>query len=73
MNKIVGAILCLCAAILFSARYISAAVYMSGVSAVGNGFFQDGLNYVGPALLIAAVISLIAGVVFIIYGSIKEK
>ena len=45
MNKRgVGAIFCLIASILFSARYIAAAIFMSGVLSWDAGLFQADLN-----------------------------
>lgn len=47
-NKIVGAIFCFMSAILISARYISAAIFMSGVVSWDATLFAAGLEYVGP-------------------------
>jgi len=38
---------CLIAAILYSARYVSAAIYMSNVSSWGRDMFETALRYVG--------------------------
>ena len=47
-NKIVGAIFCFMSAVLISARYISAAIFMSGVASWDATLFAAGLEYVGP-------------------------
>ncbi len=67
-NKGIGAIFCLISAILAGARYISAAVFMSGVTSWSRSLFQQGLEYVGPTLKTASVVALIAGVCFLGYG-----
>ena len=71
-NKIVGAVFCLIAAILTGARYVAAAVFMSNVSSWSAELFRDGLNYVGPTLLIAAIVALAAGIGFLVFGLLKD-
>ena len=72
-HKGVGAIFCLISAILMSARYISAAVYMSGAASWDRSLFQAGLSYVGPALNVTAIIALAAGVCFLVYGVFRDS
>ena len=71
-NKGVGAVFCLIAAILMSARYLSAAVYMSNAVSWSSDLFQSGLSYIGAPLTIAAIVSLIAGIVFLVVGLYQE-
>ncbi len=71
-NKGTGAVFCLISAILMAARYISAAIFMSNVSSWNRELFFLGLGYVGPALTIASVIALIIGIVFLVYGLLKD-
>ena len=49
-NKGIGAVFCLISAILISAKYISAAIFMSGVNTWDATLFAAGLGYVGPLL-----------------------
>ena len=49
-NKGVGAVFCLISAILTSARYIAAAIFMSNVTSWDSTLFQAGLSYVGAPL-----------------------
>ena len=72
-NKGVGAIFCLISAILMSARYVAAAVFMSNVSSWDSSLFQAGLSYVGSPLKVAAIIALIAGICFLGYGIFQES
>lgn len=71
-NKIVGAIFCLIAAILAGARYVAAAIFMSSTSTWSAELFQNSLNYVGPNLLIAAIVALVAGIGFLVCGLLKD-
>ena len=72
MNNIgIGAVFCLISAILISAKYISAAIFMSGVNTWDATLFAAGLGYVGPFLSIASV-ALIVGLLFLGYGVYEE-
>ena len=71
-NKIVGAVFCLIAAILTGARYLAAAVFMSNTSNWSAELFNAALTYVGPVLLITAVIALVAGIVFLVCGVVQD-
>ena len=71
-NKGVGAVFCLIASILTAARYLSAAIFMSGVSSWNSELFQVGLSYTGSLLQWAAVVALIAGVAFLGMGLYQD-
>ena len=71
-NKGVGAIFCLISAILASARYIAAAIFMSNVTSWDSSLFQAGLSYVGSPLKVAAIVALIAGICFLGYGLLQD-
>ncbi len=74
MNKFIGSIFCLISALLTSARYLSAAIYInsSGLSNLGPEEFQRGLSFIGSPLMIASVISLVVGILFIVYGIYQD-
>lgn len=72
-NKGVGAIFCLIAAILTAARYLSAAIFMSGVVSWNSSLFQAGLSYVGSTLQILAILALAAGLVFLAVGILQDR
>lgn len=67
-NKGVGVIFCLISAILVSAKYISAAMFMSNVTSWDATLFKSGLEYVGPFLSIEAILAIIIGILFLGYG-----
>lgn len=67
-NKGVGVIFCLISVILVSAKYISAAMFMSNIAAKDASLFKKGLEYVGPFLSIEAIIAMVIGILFLGYG-----
>ena len=72
-NKGVGAIFCLIAALLISARYIAAAIFMSGLSVTwSEELYAAGLEYVGWPLPAMAAIALAAGIAFLAYGLYED-
>ena len=75
-NKGIGAIFCLISAILISAKYISAAIFMSNITSWDEDLFTSGLEDVGPLLSTVSFMALIIGILFLGYGiyqDIKEK
>ena len=72
-NKGVGAIFCMIAAILTSAKYISAATFMSNAGTWSAEMFRNALSYVGPLLTISAALALGVGIFFIVLGLKKDK
>lgn len=75
MNKRgVGVIFCLISSILFSTRYIAAAIFMSGVLSWDKGLFDAGLEYVGTPLLFLSILSLIVGIIYLVWEeNLHEK
>lgn len=71
-NKGIGTIFCLIAAIMMSARYIAAAIFMSGVSSWNYVLFTSGLEYVGSPLKIWSIVSLVVGIAFIACGLYQD-
>ena len=72
-NKGVGAVFCLISALLMAARYVSAAIFMSGVASWNSELYRAGLEYIGLALPIAAIAALIIGVIFLGVGIFQDK
>lgn len=68
-----GAIFCLIAAVLFAARYITAACFLSNMQSWDAELFAAGLEYQGNRLLILSVISLIVGVIYLIRAELEER
>ena len=75
-DKGIGAVFCGIAAMLLSAKYIAAAIFLSGVQSWNWNLFQAGLSYVGATLDIASAGSLLVGILFLGYGvyrDVREK
>ena len=71
-NKGVGAVFCLIAALLMAAKYLAAAIFMSGVVSQSGELFRSGLEYVGSPLSIAALIALVLGAAFLVWGIVQD-
>lgn len=68
-----GTIFCIIAAILFLGRYITAAIFGSNVSSWDKELFSNLLDYTGTPLLILSLISLLIGIVYLVWAEISEK
>jgi len=68
-----GAIFCLIASLLFISRYISTAIYSSGVSSWSADLFQDILSYIGNGLTICSLISLLVGIIYLVWAELKKE
>ena len=74
MNKRgVGVVFCFISAMLFSVRYLAAAIFMSGVLSWDAGLFNAGLEYVGTPLLVFSILSLLVGIVYLILAEVSKK
>ena len=71
-NKGVGAVFFLIAALLMAAKDLAAAIFMSGVVNWSGDLFRSGLEYVGSPLSVAAVIALVLGVAFLVWGIVQD-
>lgn len=54
--------------ILFSSRYIAAAIYGMGTVTKDRELFQNLLDFTGNTLLNLSVISLVIGVIYLVVG-----
>ena len=68
-----GSVFCLIAAILFSTRYLAAAIFVSGVSSWNAALFAAGLEYVGTPLLVLSALSLIVGGGYLVWAEIDRR
>lgn len=60
------------AAFLFSAKYISAAIFGSNVPSWDEDLFNAMLEYVGNPLNICSVLALLIGLAYIIWAEYEE-
>ena len=68
-----GAIFCLISAILFSTRYIAAAIFMCGIPSWDAALFSAGLAYVGTPLLWGSSIGLIIGIGYLLWAELSKN
>jgi len=61
-----GVSFCIIAAMLYATKYISAAIFGSGVSSWDQDLFGAMLSYVGNTLTIFSVLALCIGVFYLI-------
>jgi hypothetical protein len=67
-----GAVFFAIAAFLFAARYIAAAIFMSGLPSHNAELFAAGLQYVGGTLTTLSTISLVVGILYLVWGEIES-
>lgn len=72
-RRTAGVMFCLIAAILCAARYIAAAIFMSGVSSWDRKLFAVGLEYVGTPLQTLSIISLIIGIAYLVLAEFPDR
>ena len=68
-----GAIFCLISAILFSVRYIAAAIFLSGSTSWSAELFSSGLEYIGTPLLWGSIISLVIGIAYLLWAELSKS
>lgn len=61
------------AAMLFSIRYLSAAVFGSGVSSWSSELFRAMLTYVGNDLVTLSGMALIGGIIYLIWAEVDDR
>jgi len=68
-----GTIFCCISAFLFSTKYVCAAIFGSSVSSWDRSLFLSLLDFVGNTLLILSVLSLIVGIVYLVWAEKELK
>ena len=59
-------------AFLLSIKYISAAIFGSGVASWDENLFSAMLSYVGNTLSNFSILSLLIGILYIVWGEYEE-
>lgn len=70
---IIGSMLICAAAFLYAARYIAAAIFMTGVTNWNAELFRASYSYVGNGLTIWSTLALIAGLGAIVAGTVAHS
>ena len=71
-RRAAGVGLCFIAAFLYSSRYITAAIFGSGVSSWSAELFDTMLQYVGNSITTLSIIALAAGIVYLVLAEIRK-
>jgi H+/Cl- antiporter ClcA len=75
-RRTTGALLLVIAAFLYGVRYLSAAIFGSGITSWNSDLFQEMLNYVGTAPRNWSLVALILGLFYLMwaeYGATSSK
>ncbi|MDR9744452.1 hypothetical protein [Paenibacillus taichungensis] len=67
-RRTTGTLLLVIAAFLYSVRYLSAAIFGSGVASWNSELFQEMLNYVGTAPQSWSIAALILGLFYLVWA-----
>ena len=67
-----GVSFCGIAAFLFATRYITAAIFGSGVTSWNTGLFNAMLSYTGNTLVVLSLIALAVGIVYLVIAEVKK-
>ncbi len=67
-RRTVGCAFVAMAAFLYTARYITAAIFISNVQNWGRDLFQGAMGYVGKELHLWALAALLVGVIYLAWG-----
>ncbi|HEX2978948.1 MAG TPA: hypothetical protein VHO48_01670 [Anaerolineaceae bacterium] len=67
-RRAVGCVFVAIAALLYAARFVSAAIFMSNLQNWSRDLFLGAMSYVGPDLHRWALAALLIGVLYLIWG-----
>lgn len=67
-RRTTGTLLLVIAALLYSVRYLSAAIFGSGVTSWDSDLFQGMLNYIGTAPRNWSIAALILGLFYLVWA-----
>ena len=73
MKKNLGLTLICISAFLYSIRYLSAAIYGSNTQTWSKELFESMLGYVGTGPLVLSWLTLIMGIILIIFPGFKKR
>lgn len=71
-NKLIGMLFIIVSAILYSTKYISAAIYMAPFEIKNEFQFKNGLRYIGTELDSLSRFALVIGIILILSSCIYE-
>lgn len=72
-RRATGTVFCLIAALLYSVKYISAAIFGSNITSWNAGLFNAMLEYMGNGLNYISLLSLITGIIYLVIAELSES
>lgn len=70
-RRTTGNTLLVIAALLYSVRYVAAAIFGSGVTSWNKSLFNSMLSSVGSELVTLSAIALVAGISFLVWAELE--
>lgn len=70
-RRTTGTILLIISAFLYGVRYVSAAIFGSGVNSWNENLFHAMLGYIGNGPKILSILALIAGLFYLIWAELE--
>lgn len=70
-RRTTGNTLLVIAALLYSVRYVAAAIFGSGVTSWNERLFNSMLSSVGSELVTISAITLVSGIVFLVWAELE--
>jgi len=68
-----GTLLILVAAILYSPRYLTAAIFGSSLQNWSTDLFNAMLRYVGQGLVVWSLVALVGGLAYLVWAELETK
>ncbi len=72
-RRAAGTVFCAIAAFLYGCRYVATAILMSNSAEWSKEIVNQFLSYIGSPLLIASIISLIVGAIYLYMGELESR
>lgn len=72
-RRTTGTLLIVVSAILYSARYLSAAIFGASLANWSADLFNAMLEYVGQDLVTWSLVALVAGLVYLVWAEVDER
>ena len=72
-RRAAGVALVAVAAVLYAARHLAAATFMSSLSNWNAELFASALQYTGQGIVTWAIVALVAGVAYLVWAEIRER
>ena len=72
-KRITGGLFCLTSAVLYAARLLCSAIYISGIKTWDRRAFLLSLRHIGVPLLIFSIIALLVGIGYLVLAELEDR